>query len=252
MSLSGFANVGHDIGGFGGTKPSFELFLRWVQNGIFHPRFCIHSWRGLDEDENSPWMYPEIMPAIRSALNFRLQFVPYLHSLFHEAATKGHPIIRPLVYHFSEDPKIHEESFDFLLGPWLLVASVVDEGVTSRKVYLPKGSMWYDWHTAGLCSGGQSLLVEAPLDRVPLFVREGALIPMNVDGKLRVKAYPQSVGETISYVFDSPADTLAELDIPLVPLSMICSSTEIILKASSHVEWDIPISEQRIVTKIYQ
>ncbi|CAG0943834.1 hypothetical protein ANRL1_01490, partial [Anaerolineae bacterium] len=115
MSLSGAPNIGHDVGGFYGFKPEPELFVRWVQNGIFHPRFTIHSWH-LDGTVNEPWMYPDVLPIIRDAIEFRYRLIPYLYSLMFDAARTGIPIIRPLLYEFPGDPRTHTESFDFMLG----------------------------------------------------------------------------------------------------------------------------------------
>ena len=78
MSLSGLFNVGHDVGGFSGDKPEPELFVRWVQNGVMHPRFTIHSWND-DQTVNEAWMYPAITPAIRSAIELRYRLLPYLY-----------------------------------------------------------------------------------------------------------------------------------------------------------------------------
>lgn len=177
LGLSGLANIGHDVGGFAGPKPDPELFVRWVQNGIFHPRFTIHSWNE-DGTVNEPWMYPEVLPLVREALRFRYRLIPYLYSLAVEMARTGHPILRPLVYHFPDDPRCHGESFDFLLGPGLLVASVLEPGATSRQVYLPAGADWYDYANGTRYTGGQVITLDAPLDRIPLLARAGALIPL--------------------------------------------------------------------------
>jgi len=177
MGLSGLAHVGHDVGGFAGPKPDAELFVRWVQNGIFQPRFTIHSWN-TDGSANEPWMYPEALPLVREAIRFRYRLIPYLYSLAVEAARTGHPIIRPLVYHFPDDPRCRTESFDFLLGASLLVASVLEPGATWRQVYLPQGADWYDYTTGERFTGGQTVTLDAPLERIPLLVRAGGLIPL--------------------------------------------------------------------------
>ena len=127
MSLSGAPNTGHDVGGFFGPKPDAELFVRWVQNGIFHPRFTIHSFN-TDGTVNEPWMYPEVLPIIRDAIKFRYRLIPYLYMLMFEAAEFGHPIIRPMVYEFPHDERCRTESFDFMLGDALLVPSVLELG----------------------------------------------------------------------------------------------------------------------------
>lgn len=177
LSLSGMPNTGHDVGGFAGPKPDPELFVRWVQNGIFHPRFVIHSWNS-DGTVNEPWMYPAVLPLVRNLIRFRYRLIPYLYTLLAESAQTGHPILRPLVYHYAHDPRCRTESFDFMLGPNLLVASVWEPGVRARPVYLPAGTGWYDWHTGEHFAGGQTIEAAAPLERIPLFVPEGGIVPL--------------------------------------------------------------------------
>jgi alpha-glucosidase len=200
LSLSGAPNTGHDVGGFAGPPPDMELFVRWVQNGIFQPRFTIHSWNK-DGSVNEPWMYPQVTPIIRKTIEFRYRLIPYLYSLFFEAARKGEPIIRPMVYHFPEDTNCRTESFDFMLGPSLLVASVLEEGARSRRVYLPRGEMWCDFYTGEWHQGGQVITAEASLERVPLFLRAGGVIPM---GKVMRYFGEQPDDLRQAYVFPHP------------------------------------------------
>jgi alpha-glucosidase len=178
LSLSGIPNTGHDVGGFYGPKPEPELFIRWIQNGIFHPRFCIHSYN-TDGTVNEPWMYPDLLPVARDLFRFRYRLIPYLYTLFFEAAQTGHPIIRPMVYAFPHDPRCHHESFDFMLGPNLLVASVLEAGARTRSVYLPGGTTWCDFYTGAWYDGGQTVELDAPLERIPLLVPAGGMIPMS-------------------------------------------------------------------------
>jgi alpha-glucosidase len=213
LGLSGVPNMGHDVGGFAGGKPDPELFVRWVQNGIFHPRFTIHSWND-DGSVNEPWMHPEVLPIVRETINFRYRLMPYLYTLFFEAARSGRPIIRPLVYHFPDDPRCHTESFDFMLGPNLLVASVLEPGARTRSVYLPAASQWFDFHTGDCHKGGQTVEVDAPLDRIPLLVPGGGIIPMG-KGMRHVGEQPDDLRQ--AYVFPHPdrgqgAFTLVEDD----------------------------------------
>jgi alpha-glucosidase len=207
LSLSGAPNTGHDVGGFAGERPDPELFVRWVQNGIFHPRFTIHSWNP-GGSANEPWMYPEVLPIIRDTIEFRYRLIPYLYTLMFEAARTGHPVIRPLVYAFPNDPRCHTESFDFLLGPNLLVASVLEPGARTREVYLPTGRMWCDFHTGEWHEGGQTIEADAPLERTVLFVPDGGMIPMGQpmrhvgerpDDLRQVHVFPHPRGGTASY-----------------------------------------------------
>ncbi|UOF90600.1 DUF4968 domain-containing protein [Fodinisporobacter ferrooxydans] len=180
MGLSGVANQGCDIGGFFGPAPEPELFVRWVQNGIFQPRFSIHSCN-TDNTVTEPWMYPSYTKYIRAAIKLRYSFVPYLYSLLFEASTQGSPVMRPLIYEFQQDQKVLEESFDFMFGSFILVANVLEKGSKTRTVYLPAGVTWFDWHTKQAYEGGQTIELEVTLNSIPVFFRNGAIIPMSED-----------------------------------------------------------------------
>ena len=178
MSLSGLFNTGHDVGGFYGPVPDAELLVRWTQNGAFSPRFLMNSWKAGGET-NTPWLHPEVLPAIRAAICFRYQLMPYLYTLYRRAAADGEPMLRPLFYEFDDDPRAFEDSDDFMLGPGLLIASVVEPGQRKRHVYLPRGvEGWYDFHTGAYYRSGDEIEVDAPLGHIPLFAPAGAMIPM--------------------------------------------------------------------------
>lgn len=200
LSLSGAPNTGHDVGGFAGPKPDMELFVRWVQSGVFHPRFTIHSWND-DGSVNEPWMYPQAISIIRKTIEFRYRLIPYLYTLFFEASRTGEPIIRPLVYHFWNDPNCRREAFDFMLGPSLLVATVFEQGARTRQIYLPRGEMWANFYTGKWHQGGQTITAKAPLERIPLFVRGGGMIPM---GKVMRHFGEQPDDQRHVYLFPHP------------------------------------------------
>lgn len=217
LSLSGMPSLGHDVGGFAGGRPDAELFLRWVQAGIFSPRFTIHSL-AINGEVNTPWMHPEILPHIRDLLRLRYRLIPYFYTLMVEAHRTGQPILRPLVVHFSADPQTHGESFAHLVGANLLVAPVIEPGATTRAVYLPRGADWCDWHTGAVYAGGQTVSVPAPLDaRVPLLVRRGGLIPLATprrctrepDTVREVLAFPLETGRSQFALIEDDGETLA-------------------------------------------
>ncbi|WP_461239828.1 glycoside hydrolase family 31 protein [Paucilactobacillus sp. N302-9] len=178
MGLSGVANQGCDIGGFDGPAPEPELFVRWVQNGIFQPRFTIHS-SNTDNTVTEPWMYPDYTKYIREAIKLRYKLIPYFYSLLFEASTKGSPIMRPLVYEFQDDPKVLEESFEFMLGSSLLVANILDKGQTVKDIYLPAGASWYDIKTSKYYEGGQTIRIPVDLSSIPMFLKTGSIIAMS-------------------------------------------------------------------------
>ena len=177
MGLSGVASQGCDIGGFYGPAPEGELFLRWVQNGIFQPRFSIHS-TNTDNTVTEPWMYSDYKDEIRRAIEFRYQLSPYLYSLTDRAHRIGLPIMEAMCSAFQNDPNCYDEGVDFMLGDSLLVANVVEKGASSRSIYLPEGNTFYDFYTRTPYEGGQTIEIPVTLSSIPLFVKSGAILPM--------------------------------------------------------------------------
>lgn len=179
LAMSGVSNTGHDIGGFYGPAPTPEMFLRWVQHGVFLPRFSIHSWNE-DHTVNEPWMYPELTAYIRELIRLRYRLIPYFYNLLWRSHEHYEPMIRPTLHDFPEDPKCYEENDDMLLGANLLVASVVEEGQQVRRIHLPSGSGWYDYWEGRYYAGGQEISLPASWQHPPLLAREGCVIPLNI------------------------------------------------------------------------
>lgn len=178
MGLSGVANEGCDIGGFAGPAPDGELFLRWVQNGIFQPRFSIHS-TNTDNTVTEPWMYSDLKDHIRRAMEFRYELSPYLYSLMARAHETGLPIMEPMCSAFQDDPACYDEGVDFMVGDSLLVANVVEKGAALRRIYLPKGAVFYDFYTRKAYSGGQTIEIPVTLSSIPLYIKSGGLVAMS-------------------------------------------------------------------------
>ncbi|ADZ71624.1 TIM-barrel domain-containing protein [Polymorphum gilvum] len=207
MSLSGLYNIGHDVGGFAGPRPDPELFVRWVQNGIFHPRFTIHSWND-DGTVNEPWMYPEATPLVRAAITLRYRLLPYLYTTLYRAVAEAEPMLRPTFLDHEHDPRCFAETDDFLIGRDLLVASVVEPGARVRRVYLPDNATgWWDFWTGTWHAGGQDMTVPVTLASMPLFVRAGTVLPL-ADGLSRADAARDSRRTLAVY----PASGRAEVD----------------------------------------
>jgi alpha-glucosidase len=175
MSVSGVANQGCDIGGFYGPAPEEELFVRWVQNGIFQPRFSIHS-TNTDNTVTEPWMYSRSKKYIQEAIQFRYKLIPYAYSLMARAHVTGLPIMQPMFAAFQQDSRCYDEGVDFMLGDSLLVANVVDKGAVVRRVYLPAGEVFYDFYTREKYEGGQIIEVPVDLSSIPLFLRGGSIL----------------------------------------------------------------------------
>ncbi|MCW9732285.1 glycoside hydrolase family 31 protein [Avibacterium sp. 20-15] len=187
MSLSGLYNLGHDVGGFSGPKPDPELFIRWVQNGVMHPRFTIHSWND-DYTVNEPWMYPEVTHIIRSAIQLRYKLIPYLYHLLWKAHQYHEPILRPTFLDHEQDLNTFEENDDYLLGTDLLIASVVEPNQREREVYLPDNKVgWYDFITHKWYDGARHICAPAPLEYIPIFIKAGSVIPCNPSNRLNTQ-----------------------------------------------------------------
>lgn len=191
MGLSGAANHGCDIGGFYGTAPEAELLVRWIQNGIFQPRFSIHS-TNTDNTVTEPWMYSDCTDYIREAIKFRYRLIPYLYSLMERAHVTGLPIMEPMFSAFQKDEACYEEGVDFMLGDSLLVANVVDKGAQSRTIYFPKDEVFYDYSTRECFEGGQSVTVPVTLGSIPLYIREGGIVPFALNQMNNLKTQKET------------------------------------------------------------
>lgn len=177
LGLSGVPFVGADVGGFI-DGPSPELFARWIQVGALTPFFRGHTAH--DTPPQEPWAFGEEGEAIsRQAIGLRYRMLPYLYSLFREASLTGAPMLRPLFWHHQADTVVYEPTYQhqFLLGERLLVAPVTREGAGDQEVYLPEGR-WLDLATEEVFDGRQAVTVGAPLDRIPMLLGAGGILPL--------------------------------------------------------------------------
>ena len=174
--MSGVPYWGTDVGGFFHSVPATgELYARWFQLGAFSPIFRSHGWVWR---EHVPWAHgPRVEAICREYAELRYRLLPYTYTLAWQAHEDGLPLMRPLVLNYPDDPRVWALGHQFLWGDDLLVAPVTREGATTWAVYLPAG-VWYDFWTGARHAGPGGITVEAPLERLPLFVRAGAIIPM--------------------------------------------------------------------------
>ena len=190
LSISGQSFVGTDIGGFIGN-PSGELFARWLQLGIFTPFMRAHTVTGSKDKE--PWSYGADFEAInRKSIELRYRLLPYIYTQFYLAERDGMPIMRPVFFDFPEDEETYWQENTFLFGNAFLVAPVLWEDDRQRDVRLPKG-IWYDYWTGAKYDGPVSVTIDAPLERIPLFVKGGSII---------------SERSVVQYIDERPLDTL--------------------------------------------
>ncbi len=204
MSLSGLFNIGHDVGGFHGPVPGPELFCRFVEFCALWPRMVMNSWKP-DGTVNTPWMHPAVLPQVRAVIELRHRLIPYLYTQMWRAAREDIPPVRPLFWDFPEDAAARGVEDAFMLGPDLLVAPVLTEGAATREVCLPEHpGGWFDWHDGSHRAGGETITAEAPLGRLPLFVRAGAIVPIAEGSGTSVIVFGESqhAGSGLLYIDD--------------------------------------------------
>ncbi len=181
VTASGLPYWSSEIGGTGVARDQEgypELYVRWFEYGAFCPLFTA----GGSRPENEVWAYGEATDRIAASyLRLRYRLMPYLYSLAHSVTETGAPFMRALFMDFPTDPEVRDLKDEYMFGPAFLVAPVVEKGKTSREVYLPKGTTWYDYWTGKKYEGGERILADAPLEILPLFVRAGSIIPHGND-----------------------------------------------------------------------
>ena len=191
IAISGIPWWTTDIGGFHGgdsRDPAYrELMIRWFQYGVFCPLFRLHG----DREPRTPTSYAqtggpnevwsfgdEAYEIIAGLLHLRERLRPYIHEQMSLASSDGLPPMRPLFVDHPDDPGAWEVEDEFLFGPDILVAPISRAGQRSRAVYLPRGARWVDAATGDVHEGGQTIEADAPLERIPVFTREGSSVPL--------------------------------------------------------------------------
>ncbi|MEO8649914.1 MAG: TIM-barrel domain-containing protein, partial [Acidobacteriota bacterium] len=175
MSVSGVPFVGADVGGFN-DMPSGELYTRWLQAAALTPFLRSHSvgWVGNKE----PWEFGDEFTRInRASVELRYRLLPYLYTLFREHERSGQPVMRPLWFEFPNDKQTYLIADEYMVGSDILVAPVVKEGMRTRGIYLPMGADWLDWWTGERIESGKIHYLQLPLEKLPIFVRVGAVVP---------------------------------------------------------------------------
>jgi alpha-D-xyloside xylohydrolase len=202
-----------DCGGFFRPAPGRfedegyrERLVRWFQYATFCPLQRIHGY----QTNTEPWRYGEkVEGIIKKYLELRYRLLPYIYSTAWEVTSKGGTMMRPLVMDFGGDEKALEEKYEFMFGRGILVSPVVEEGARGWNVYLPKNvGGWIDFWTGEKFAGGQRVKCAAELERIPLFMRAGAIVPMGPvqqfttekkDGVIELRVYPGADGRFVIY-----------------------------------------------------
>ena len=210
FSLSGLPYWTTDIGGFVSANPDDpayrELFIRWFEFGTFCPIFRVHGTR--TTNQNELWSYgPEAQKTLVSYDKLRYRLMPYIYSLAWKTTHQGYTVMRPLVMEFRADTRAQNTGDQFLFGPAILVNPVTEPGATSRHLYLPEAK-WFDFWTGTALSGARAIEAPAPIDRIPLYVRAGSILPMGPEVEfaseksadpIEIRVYPGTNGSFTLY-----------------------------------------------------
>jgi alpha-D-xyloside xylohydrolase len=183
FALSGIPYWTTDIGGFVSGDPEDpayrELFIRWFQYGTFNPILRVHGTR--KTDQNELWSYgPDAQKILMSFDRLRYRMLPYIYSLAWKTTSASYTPMRPLVMDFRSDVRAQNIGDQFMYGPAFLVNPVTEPEATTRRLYLPQ-SKWYDFWTGSSVAGGRTIDAAAPLDRLPLYIRAGSILPLGPD-----------------------------------------------------------------------
>jgi alpha-D-xyloside xylohydrolase len=192
----------------GANYPDYpELFVRWFEYNALTPTLRVHGLR----PATAIWEYGAAAePILAGWLKLRYRLVPYLYALGRHTYETGAPFMRALFMDFPADPAVVAVGDEYMLGPAFLVAPVTEQGATSRSVYLPAGADWYDFWTERRYAGGQTLTAAAPIDRIPVFVRAGSIVPLGAE--VPSTATPQKLAELRVYPGRDAAFTLYDDD----------------------------------------
>ena len=184
-----------------------ELFVRWFEWGAFQPIMRAHGERM----HNEVWSYgKQAEPILAKYLKLRYQLLPYTYSIAYQSYQTGAPFMRALFMDFSGDPKAANIPDEYMYGPAFLVAPVTEQGATNRTVYLPAGCDWYNYWTNERLRGGQTVVANAPIDVLPLFVRAGSVVPFGSEVQsaqqqqtiVSVRVYPGRDGTFVLFQDD--------------------------------------------------
>jgi len=210
LSVSGIPYWTTDIGGFVEANPDDphyrELYIRWFQFAAFCPIFRAHGTR--TTNQNEIWSYgPEAQKILTTYDQLRYRLMPYIYSVAWRTTDEGYTIMRPLVMDFRTDARAQNVTDQYLFGPAILVNPVTEPGALSRHLYLPD-AIWYDFWSGYATSGPRAIDAPSPIDRLPLFIRAGSILPLGPDVEyaaeklsdpLEIRVYRGANGEFVIY-----------------------------------------------------
>jgi oligosaccharide 4-alpha-D-glucosyltransferase len=209
MGMQGLGYMHSDLGGFAGEYNDNELYLRWLQYGVFQPIFRPHA----QELVASEPVYKDVvtMEKAKEIIELRYKMLPYNYTLAFQNHRKGTPLMRPLLFEEPENTALQNNTETYLWGNDFLVTPIKKPGINAASVYFPKGSHWFDFYDEYKYDGGKTETVPAPEDHIPVFVRGGAFVPMTRLALQNTENYSQTNLDIHFYYDASVASSIGEL-----------------------------------------
>jgi alpha-glucosidase len=240
LGLSGYALAGDDIGGFASSPPP-DLLTRWYELGVFNPIYRDHAAKGTADHE--PWASgPEHEAIRRRYIELRYQLLPYIYTGTEEMTRTGVPLMRPVWLDYPQAGEFYGDNRDFLFGRDFFVAPVTTETTDPEEVHLPPGE-WYDYWTAQKHASTEKIALRPALEEVPLFVRSGAIIPMQPvvqstgekpNGPLKLRVYPGE--ECAGSLYEDDGHTFAYQKGEFLRVNYSCQASTASIRVAGNTE----------------
>lgn len=205
MSLCGLGYISSDLGGFALGEKDEELYIRWMQMGVFNPIFRPH---GSGIPSEPIFFSDETQRITRNAIKLRYRLMPYIYNMAYQNTIYGRPLVKPIFYYF-QDKKFENYSEAYFFGEQIIAAPVIEKGQKEKDVLLPKG-LWYDFYSNDSYNGNNEVKIDISLEHFPVFVKSGSFIPMLNDYQttdkypddiLYMHYYPAEINVTSNYEF---------------------------------------------------
>jgi alpha-glucosidase len=240
LGISGYALAGDDIGGFASSPPP-DLLTRWYELGVFNPIYRDHAAK--DTADHEPWASgPEHEAIRRRYIELRYQLLPYIYTGTEEMTRTGVPLMRPVWLDYPQAGEFYGDNRDFLFGRDFFVAPVTTETTDPEEVHLPPGE-WYDYWTAQKHASTEKIALRPALEEVPLFVRSGAIIPMQPvvqstgekpNGPLKLRVYPGE--ECAGSLYEDDGHTFAYQKGEFLRVNYSCQASTASIRVAGNTE----------------
>lgn len=199
MGMQGIGYMHSDLGGFAGDNIDDELYVRWLQYGVYQPIFRPHAQESVPAEP--VFREPKVKALAKKAIELRYKMLPYNYTLAFQNSERGYPLMRPVFFEESDNQELYAVSNEYLWGEDILVAPVMEQGITQREVYFPKGNSWYGDKV--VYEGGTTRTITIEEGSIPHFYRGGGFVVMSAEKMQSTEDYTGKALEVHYYVDSS-------------------------------------------------